>query len=144
MNLLLEREAPAERLEPRPLRTVSRHDSGKSPSPCRQHSARLDEDVDPLLRTEPPDHTNAGTPQPREQCAEPQALHRIFVSGQPECRVVTDPDLVPVVVEEPHLLSGNDDNPVCAAEQPPVDPVVEACLTVFGRQPVKASHPLPR
>src|SRR5258707_8175994 len=143
MNVLLEREAPAERLQSVPLRTVSGHDGGKSLPMCYQHGARLEKTVDSLFRTEPTDDADSGSPQPVEQRMEPQALRSVLASGQGKCRVVDDADLGDGVRDELHLLPRNDDNTVRATEHAPVEPVVEARLLVLVRQPMKASHPLP-
>jgi len=144
MNVLLERKAPAERLQSVPLRTVSCHDSGKRLPMCCQHGARLEENVDSLFRTEPADDADSGAPQPSEQRIEPQALRSVVASGHCECRVVDDADLRDGVREELHLLSRNDDNTVRATEHSPIEPVVKARLPVLVRQPMKPSHPLPR
>src|SRR5580765_4231643 len=104
MNVLLEPEAPAERLQSVPLRTVSCHDSGKSLPMCYQHGAGLEENVDSLFRTEPADDADSGAPQPCEQRMEPQPLRCVVASGQCECRVLDDADLGDRVREELHLF----------------------------------------
>src|SRR5258705_1486142 len=122
MNVLLEREAPAERLQSVRLGTVSCHDSGNRLPMCCQHGARLEENVDSLFRTEPAHDPDSGAPQPSEQRIEPQALPSVVASGHCERRVVDDEDLRDGVRQELHLLSQNDASTVLATRLSPIEP----------------------
>src|SRR5881397_785039 len=130
-------------LETLALRAVPHDERREREALLSQDGAGVEEEVHALLQAQAAKHSDDGAPDTTSEGGEPFALGWGACRGGRQCGVVDDTNPAVAMPERPSLSLRHDHNALGRTEQPPVDPVVESVLAVFGCGTMKESHPGP-